>query len=144
MTFTKTSNRPFAGSFPTLLDSIFNDVEKSFGQRDVASKVPTNVIETEEAFHLQLSAPGRNKNNFSLQLEQGILTIGYDEKANEEQPALKYVRKEFDQVSFKRSFSLDDKIETENIEAKYVNGLLKILLPKKAEIKPSTKSITVL
>ncbi len=143
MTFTKTNNRPFAGSFPTLLDSIFSDVEKTFGQKDFASKVPTNVIETEDAFHLELSAPGIDKNNFALHLEQGILTIGYEAKQAAETPVSNYVRKEFGIGSFKRSFSMEDKIDTENIAAKYENGLLKILLPKKAEMKPSTKSITV-
>jgi len=77
-------------------------------------------------------------------VEQGSLTIGYEAKPVEKAAELKYVRKEFGQSSFKRSFSLDEMVDTENIQAKYEDGLLKILLPKKAEVKPSTKQIAVL
>jgi HSP20 family protein len=144
MTFTKTNHRPFTRSFPVVLDSIFNDFEKTFGQPSFANQVPANVVETEDAFHLELSAPGRDKNNFSLQLEQGTLTIAYEQKQGEGKQELKYVRKEFGHASFKRSFSLDDKVDTDNIQAKYEDGLLKVLLPKKAEVKPASKQITVL
>lgn len=144
MTFTKTNNRPFSRTFPAVLDNMFNDFEKTFGQPAFTNQVPANVVETEDAFHLELSAPGRDKNNFSLQLEQGTLTIGYVSKQTEGQPALKYVRKEFGFAPFKRSFSLDDKVDTENIQAKYEDGLLKVLLPKTPEVKPATKQITVL
>ncbi|HSC52452.1 MAG TPA: Hsp20/alpha crystallin family protein [Phnomibacter sp.] len=145
MTFTKTNNREYSRRFPNVWDNIFNDFDRAFGQPAVTSNIPANVVETEEAFHLELSAPGRNKDLFTLNLEEGLLTIGYTEpKATEEKTALKFVRKEFGVKSFKRSFSLDDKVDADNIQAKYEDGLLKILLPKKAIVKPQTKQITVL
>ena len=56
---------------------------------------------------------------------------------------VKSVRREFSFQSFKRSFSLDDKVDVANIQAKYENGLLKLLLPKKAEVKEAAKQITI-
>jgi HSP20 family protein len=56
---------------------------------------------------------------------------------------VKSIRKEFSFQGFKRSFSLDDKVDAATIQAKYENGLLKVYLPKKAEVKEAAKQITV-
>ena len=121
-------------------------VENNFGtagQNQSNSNVPVNITESENAYHLEVAAPGRNKENFSLKVENNTLTIGYEVKKETEKNELKQVRKEFSYQSFKRSFSLDDKINAEGIEAKYEDGILKVTLPKKAEVKPEVKQISI-
>ena len=53
------------------------------------------------------------------------------------------ILKEFSYRSFKRSFTVDEKIDATNITAKYENGILKLDLPKKEEVKGGTKEITI-
>ncbi|HCL82699.1 MAG TPA: heat-shock protein Hsp20, partial [Chitinophagaceae bacterium] len=55
----------------------------------------------------------------------------------------KTIRREFEYKSFKRSFSVEDQVDVDGIQAKYENGILKLLLPKKAESKPSAKQIQI-
>jgi HSP20 family protein len=102
-----------------------------------------NIHETKDAFHVELNAPGRNKEDFSINLEKGLLTISYEKKAETENKEYKTVRKEFSYSSFKRSFSIDDKINTGAIQAKYDNGVLKVLLPKKEEVIVNPQQIAI-
>ncbi|MCB0741452.1 MAG: Hsp20/alpha crystallin family protein, partial [Chitinophagaceae bacterium] len=55
----------------------------------------------------------------------------------------KQIRKEFSYHSFKRSFTVDEKIDATKIDASYVNGVLKLNLPKKEEVKMATKQIEI-
>ena len=105
---------------------------------------PANINETTDAYHVAISAPGRNKEDFSIQVDNNLLTISFEKKAEAEQANYKTIRKEFSFRSFKRSFSLDEKIDTTGIQAKYENGVLLVLLPKKEEVKIAPKQITVL
>jgi HSP20 family protein len=104
---------------------------------------PVNIHETAAAYHLELSAPGRAKEDFKLSLDNGQLTIGFEKKEETGTEDYKTIRKEFSFRSFKRSFSLDEKIDTNGIQAKYENGVLKLLLPKKEQVKESTKQISI-
>jgi len=104
---------------------------------------PVNIHETADAYHLELSVPGRNKDDFKLSLENGQLTISFEKKEEAKTEDYKTIRREFSFRSFKRSFNLDDRIQTEAIEAKYENGVLKLLLPKKAQAKETVKQINV-
>jgi HSP20 family protein len=84
-----------------------------------------------------------NKEDFKVSLEKGILTISFEKKTETNNKDYKTHRKEFAFTSFKRNFSVDDKINTEAIQAKYDNGILKLLLPKKEEVKSLPKEITI-
>ena len=72
-----------------------------------------------------------------------MLTISYEKKTDTENKDYKTHRREFVSRSFKRSFSVDEKINADAIQAKYENGVLKLLLPKKEEVKVSPKQITI-
>ena len=87
--------------------------------------------------------PGRNKEDFKINAENGLLTVSYDKKEETKPEDVKNIRSEFSLQGFKRSFSLDDKIDVTGIQAKYENGLLKVLLPKKEAVKESAKQITI-
>jgi HSP20 family protein len=142
MTLVKVNNRPFGNLFSDLL-SEFPVAARSFGQELLAFP-QTNIVETPEAFHLELNAPGRTKEDFKVQVENGLLTVSFEKKEDSAQTeGYETIRREFEFKSFKRSFSVDDKINTEGIQAKYENGILKLLLPKKEESKPVAKQINI-
>ncbi len=143
MTLVKVNNRPFGN----LLNDFLNEIPgaaRSFGQ-DLFAFPQTNIHETSEAYHLELIVPGRTKEDFKIQVEQGLLTISFDKKEeiNSQDDGYKTIRREFEFKSFKRSFSVDDKVDVDSIQAKYENGVLKLLLPKKEESKQSAKQINV-
>jgi HSP20 family protein len=128
-----------------LFDEFFGGFPGTWGKdAGNGSVVPAvNINETKEAYHLELNAPGRNKEDFAISLEKGLLTISYEKKAEAENKDYKTVRKEFSYSSFKRSFSVDDKINVAGIQAKYENGVLKVLLPKKEEVIVQPQSISI-
>lgn len=129
----------------SVLDELFNAFPANFGN-SLPAGYPTasvNIHETTDAFHLELNAPGRQKEDFTIQVDKGLLTIGYEKKENTEAKDYKTIRKEFTYKSFKRSFSIDDQINTDGIQARYENGVLKLLLPKKEEVKNAPKKISI-
>jgi len=102
--------------------------------------VSVNVIEREDAYLLELAAPGMSKKDFDLSVENDVLTISAKKEASREK-AVKVLRKEFGQYNFKRSFELAENIDNENIGASYEQGILKVVLPKKEKEAP--KVVTV-
>lgn len=140
MTLVRNNFRPV--SFGNVFNDFFNDLP-AFAEKTGLNFPPVNIAETEDGYHVELNAPGRNKEDFKINLDNGLLTIGYEKKEEAKNDAVKSIRKEFSFQSFKRSFSLEDKVDAVNIQAKYENGLLKIYLPKKAEVKEAAKQITI-
>lgn len=124
-----------------LFDEFFNTLPSTWG-RDM-NVPPVNISESPESYELELVAPGLKKEDFKVNLEKGMLTISYEKKTETEDKNNKTHRKEFSISSFKRSFSVDDNIKADGIEAKYENGLLKITLPKKEEVKALPKEISI-
>jgi HSP20 family protein len=90
-----------------------------------------------------LNVPGRNKEDFKVNFENELLTISYQKPEEKQSDDFKTVRREFSFNSFTRSFHVDEKINAENIQAKYENGLLKLWLPKKEEPKKEVKQINI-
>jgi HSP20 family protein len=105
---------------------------------------PVNIHDHKDHYAIEVAAPGRDKSDFKVQVDRNLLVISQDKKEQSETTEGRNVRKEFSLKSFKRSFTLDEKIDVEGIVAKYENGILKLTLPKKEEVKESSKDITVL
>ena len=82
------------------------------------------------------------KADFKVNLEKNLLTISAEKNdvVNEKE---KLIRREYSFRSFKRSFTLDEKIDATNIEASYVNGVLTLNLPKKVAVKASATEIII-
>lgn len=127
--------------FPHLFDDFFTkdlwnwNVDNSSITKTTIPAV--NVKENSKNFEVEVAAPGMSKDDFKIKLEDNILTIS-SEKQNEKEVKEdeKYTRKEFSYQSFQRSFELSKEIiDVENIEAKYENGVLHLLIPKKEEAK---------
>jgi HSP20 family protein len=142
MTFVKTNHNGFR-NLTNFVDEVFQNIPASLGREESYGFPPVNIHETSDAYHLELSAPGRSKEDFKLAVDNGQLTISFEKKEDTKTEDYKTVRKEFSFRSFKRSFTLDDKIDSNGIQAKYENGVLKVLLPKKEQVKESAKQITI-
>ncbi|HEX6915442.1 MAG TPA: Hsp20/alpha crystallin family protein [Chitinophagaceae bacterium] len=130
-------------TFDNLFEDLLNTFPAAWGRDMNFSIPPVNIHETNEAYHLELVAPGLKKDQLRINLEKGVLSISYDHKEEVENKDYKTHRKEFRASSFKRSFKVDDKVNTDGIQAKYEDGVLKLLLPKKEELKVMPKEITI-
>lgn len=138
-------NQPVSRNINGWLDNIFNDLtipfEKTFSAETLSPRV--NVKETPDAYQLEIYVPGRSKEDFKINIDKKLLIISYDKENEQKNEGEKYIKREFNVQPFKRSFTLDDKIDSENILAKYENGILNLQLPKIAEVKVSAKEIAV-
>lgn len=136
-------NHPVQRNLYSFIDEFFNELPAVGRNINNLFTPSVNIVENNEAYHLELMAPGRNKEDFSIAVDKDLLTISYEKKEEIKQEDLKTVRREFSFQSFKRSFNLDEKINADGIQAKYENGILKLFLPKKAEVTKPVKSITI-
>lgn len=135
MTLIKWQHRnPFSDMVSNIFD---NDLGDFFGKR--FSDPGANIIELNDSFQLEIAAPGMTKEDFRINLDNNILTISaeFDDQKREE--GKNYSRKEFYYGSFARSFTMPKTIDMDKIKAEYVNGILKVVLPKKEEAKTELK-----
>lgn len=141
MAYVKFNRKPFDGNFNNLVDDLFTELpvlfNNGFNNSLRKESVPVNVKETESSYELEVVAPGFDKADFNVNLEQQLLTISAEKQASEQEKNEKHIRKEYSFRSFKRSFTLDDKIDATNIEASYINGILRLNLPKLVTVKAS-------
>lgn len=124
----------YSSAFSNLLENFFND---NFLSREFSNFVPAvNVLEDENVFNVELSAPGFKKEDFKIELDNKTLTISAEhEEQKEEKKSKTFRRKEFNFGSFRRTFSLPETVNEEKIDAKYESGVLTLTLPKKEEAK---------
>ncbi|MEC7286055.1 MAG: Hsp20/alpha crystallin family protein [Bacteroidota bacterium] len=125
-----------------LFTSIFDDFFGSniFDSRTLKrNDLPSvNILDNEKFFELNLAAPGKNRKDFIIELEDQILTISSESFTNNHDSD-NFTRQEYRYDNFKRSFRLPDSINTSLIKAKYENGILSISLPKHKEAIPEPK-----
>ena len=100
-----------------------------------------NIKESEKSFMIELAAPGMQKSDFNVHIEENVLTISSEKKNEEKVQNEKFTRQEFSYSSFSRSFTLPEFIDNEQVKATYENGILKIELPKKMETEKSNKKL---
>ena len=125
-----------------LFTSLFDDFFGSniFDSRTLKrNHLPSvNILDNEKFFELNLAAPGKNRRDFIIELEDQILTISSESFTNNDDSD-NFTRQEYRYGNFKRSFRLPDSINTSLIKAKYENGILSISLPKHKEAIPEPK-----
>ena len=127
--------------FNDVFDSLFNDaLNKSY---NIDKHPSVNIHESEDAYHIELAAPGLSKEDFKIDLKKNNLSISVEKKSEKEEVEKNYSRKEFEYISFVRSFVMPDGIDQEKTSAEYVNGILHITVGKKQEVKETFKEIIV-
>lgn len=126
----------------SLFDDFFSRDFLNWGMNNNSSTNTTiplvNIKETTDNFEVEMAAPGMNKEDFKIELDGNVLTITSERKdENEVKEGDRYTRREFSYQSFQRSFQLSKEVvDAEKIEAKYENGVLRLLVPKKEEARP--------
>ncbi len=135
-----------AGSpfFPDWLDDFFTGEVNPLAKSRVLTVPPVNVFESDTAYKIELAAPGLNKEDININLENDVLTISAEIKEeNEISENGEYTKKEFDYSNFSRSFTLPEIADREKIEAKSENGVLVITINKKEEVINKPKQIEI-
>lgn len=141
MSIVKRNNGSLLPANPrTLFDDFLSRELFNWGNNNFSSPHTTlpsvNIKENPENFEVEVAAPGMEKQDFHITLENNLLTISSSKKDQNEEDTDNYTRREFSYQTFTRSFELArDVVDEEHIEAKYENGILKLLIPKKEEAK---------
>ncbi|MEA4868498.1 Spore protein SP21 [bioreactor metagenome] len=124
-----------------IINDIFNHDWNDLSLRNYSltnTTLPSvNIKENDESFDLEMAAPGMVKEDFKVEVNQGILSVSSEKRVeNQEAESDRYTRREFSYQAFCRSFSLPSSVDSDKIMAKYENGILKVHIPKKEEAKP--------
>jgi HSP20 family protein len=124
--------------FTSLIDDLFINQDWNH----INTTVPAaNIIEADDHFNIELAAPGKRKNDFTIELDEGVLTISSETETKFTEKDGSFTRKEFGYSSFKRSFNIPETVSADKISASYKEGILTVSLPKKAEALPQPKKI---
>jgi HSP20 family protein len=122
--------------------SDFFDFDNRFLKWNGNIEVPAmNVIEKEKDFSIEMAAPGKSKDDFKIEVEEGMLTISCEKKEEKEETTDNYRRHEFSFDYFSRSLVLPDNADGDKITASYKNGILYLTLPKKEEKAEKAKKV---
>lgn len=130
----------------TTLPSVFDEFFKEWPTRfdETASFMPSvNIKEEPNQYVIDVHAPGFTKENLSVNVEDDELTITGEVTNQTEKKEERYLTREFRSGSFKRSFNLGGKVNTESIVANYTNGILTITLPKMEQELKRSKAISI-
>ena len=139
--FNNKANNSLMPGFNDVFDSIFND---TFFNERMVSRVPAvNISESESNYHVELAAPGLKKEDFKLNLERNVLTISVEQSAEQTDTQKNFSKREFSYSSFVRSFTLPESADHGQIEASYLDGVLKIDIAKREEAKVMRRQIEI-
>lgn len=133
---------------PSLMNTFFDDVIardsffKDFLNGESAFTPSANVRETEKSFEIELAAPGFDKKDLNIELNDRVLTLSAAKEEKQENEEENYTFREFSYSTFRRSFNLPEGIDEENIKAKYENGILHVSLPK-TDLEKGVRRISV-
>lgn len=146
MTLVKLNQRPLDKRVNSLFEDLFSNFPSRILNEEFSGynqTVPANIRENANAYILEVVAPGMDKGDFKVNIDNNILTISAEKKSETKDENERQVRREFNFKSFTRSFTVDESIQSDKIQAKYENGVLYIDLPKKEEVKISPKEISI-
>ena len=128
---------------PTYFPSIFDDFFKNTWDiivQDYSFHSPSfNIKENNKEYILELAIPGKNNDNFKLELDNKLLKVSY--KEDNEDTEYNYNVREFNYSSFEKSFEIPESIDFNKINSYYREGILSIILPKRKEFQRTAKKI---
>lgn len=127
--------------FPSFFDKFFEGNLMDWNNWNFSSTDTTlpavNVKEDNDNFMIEVAAPGMTKEDFSINYDNGRLTVGSERKNEKKNEDENFTRREFSYQSFQRSFNVPENvISGDKISANYKDGILIITLPKREEVKP--------
>jgi len=130
-----------SSAMPSLVDRFLDGEMFDWSNRNFSitnTTLPSvNIKDNEEAFKVEVAAPGFEKGDFKIELNRNLLTISSEKKTeNETKEGEVFTKREFSYQSFTRSFTLPEIANGEAIKANYENGILTVEIPKREEAKP--------
>ena len=127
--------------FPSLIDDFIN-TDWNLKVPSFSGTVPAvNIKELDSQFEIELAVPGMKKDDFEIEVEDGVLSISSTQEEEQVNEKGKFTRREFSYSSFRRSFTLLDSVNPTKIDASYKEGVLLVLLPKHKEAQPQPKKL---
>lgn len=122
--------------FSNFFESFLNRDYDDFFNNAMTHRLPAvNVAETKEDFRIEVAAPGLTKSDFRINLENNLITIEASKETKNEEKDERYTRREFCYNTFRRSFTLPNIVDAEKIDAKYEDGILHVVIPKREEAR---------
>lgn len=132
-TLFNTTARPMFGG--NLIQDFFDDT-LNLGSGSIGTTLPAvNISETDNELVIEMAAPGMEKKDFKVELNDNQLQISYQKERNNESNESNHWRREYNFSSFERTFSLPTIVEGDKIAATYTNGILRLSVPKKEEAR---------
>ena len=137
-----------------LFDDMMNfDFDKEFERmnrplygKHAQNMMKTDVREGEKSYELDIDLPGFSKDEITVQLENGYLSISAAKGLDKDQENKdgKYIRRERYAGSMSRTFYVGDQLTEQDIQAKFENGILQLSIPKEAKKQlPKNTSVTI-
>ncbi|MGD0230529.1 MAG: Hsp20/alpha crystallin family protein [Syntrophorhabdales bacterium] len=120
------------------LDKMYRDMERTRKEDFVSSEwtPPVDIFESRDAFVLKLEVPEVDKDTIDIKIHENELTIKGERRLEPGVDPENYYRMERGYGTFTRSFTLTKSIDAQSIKAALKDGILRIELPKKEEVKP--------
>jgi HSP20 family protein len=135
-------NNPYRTVNQNLVDQLFNNFLRNDYHENHSGncnfKPATNIFETGQDFKLEMLLPGFKKEDVQLNFHENVLTVKVElqEKEENQNQEYKYEHREFNVYSFERKFKVPETVNPDNIAARFENGILELVLPKKEEALP--------
>jgi len=129
--------------FPRAFGSMFNDIwaDEELSNSSNFFRPSVDILEEENQFEIHISIPGLKKDEIKIDLKNEVLTISGERKQKTEKKEAKYHLGEIRYGQFSRTFRLPENVDSDNIEAKFSEGILEVVIPKGENAKPKTISI---
>mgnify|MGYP003571268544 CR=1 FL=1 len=119
----------------------FDDDFDGFFAPSKRNDMKCDIYEEGNEYHIVIDTPGYNKEDINIEVKDGYLTIKASKSKEENDESKKYIRRERAYSEIQRSFALGD-VDVENIDAKFENGSLHVIIPKQ-EATESKKTIEI-
>ncbi len=120
-------------------------LSRSFGDENIASGAwnpNIDIYENKDQIVLEAELPGMNREDFHLTVENNVLTLRGERRFEKKSEQDNYHRVERAYGSFSRAFTLPQSVSDEEAQAEYKNGVLRVTLPKREEVKARRIEIT--
>jgi HSP20 family protein len=129
-------------SFPSIIDEMLES-GMDHQMRNTVVRPAVNIRESESDYSIELSVPGFEKSDIAIDVNDNTLIIKGEVKKEDEKTTTNYTRKEFSTHSFERHFNLPEGVSVDGIKAEYVNGILKLSIPKQEVEKAPVRTIEI-
>ncbi|TPE45460.1 Hsp20/alpha crystallin family protein [Pontibacter mangrovi] len=138
----------------SVFSDFFSDVDRFFendfwgmpsrmGRQMMANVPATNIRENEKEYSIEVAAPGMKKDDFNIEVNEGMLTISSQREEEKKDEQENFTRREYNYSSFSRSFRLPESVKQENIKARYQDGVLHVSVPKSKEKERANRRINI-